>query len=311
MPTIYALQKLLRALLTIWLCVTFVFVVLRLSGDPAATLFPVDLLTPEIRQAFREKLGLDQPIHVQYAEYLRNILSGEFGFSFRDGRPALEVVAERLPRTAELMFISAIVTLIIGLPAGVFAALHRNSFVDRGIMLLSVFGFSVPNFFLGVVLILLFSVALQLLPSSGSGSWAHLVMPIICLSTNWAAIFARFTRSAMLAVLSQDYVRAARARGLSWHEAIRRHAVPNAAIPTVTVLGLYVGGLIVGSVVVESVFAWPGVGRLLVESVANRDLPVVQVIVLLAAASMVFANLMVDLAYGWLDPRIRDAAAAG
>ncbi|GAB5471098.1 MAG: ABC transporter permease [Rhodospirillales bacterium] len=301
------LQKCLRAVITIWLCVTFVFVILRLSGDPAMTILPIDLVTPEVQAEFRDAWGLADSLPVQYWRYFANIFQGDMGFSFRDGRPAIEVVAERLPKTLQLLLISAIVTLALGIPAGIYAALHKSGLGDRSMMLAAVLGYSVPNFFLGVLLILVFSVVLRVLPSSGSGSWEHLIMPVICMSAAWLGIFARFTRSAMLDVLNQDYVRAARARGLLRGAAIWRHALPNAAIPTVTLAGLYLGGLIVNSLVVESVFAWPGIGRLLVDSVANRDLAVVQVIVLLAAVSMVVANLAVDLAYGWLDPRIRDA----
>ena len=301
----FVLQKMLRALLTIWLCVTFVFVILRLSGDPTTTILPMDAVTDEVQALYRQRWGLDEPILTQYLSYFANILRGDLGFSFRDGRDAVTVVAERLPKTLELMLVSAIFTFAIGIPAGIYAALHRNGVADRAVMTLAVFGFSIPNFVLGVLLILLFSVTWRLLPTSGTGSWQHLVMPVICLSTSWAGIFARFTRSAMLEVLNRDYVRAARARGVPWYAAVRRHALPNAAIPTMAVVGIYLGGLIVGSLIVESVFAWPGIGRLLVDSVGDRDLAVVQVIILLAAASMVAANLLIDLAYGWLDPRIR------
>lgn len=304
------LQKCLRALVTIWLCVTFVFVILRLSGDPTMTVLPVDLVTPEVQDHYRAAWGLDEPLPVQYVNYFRNILSGDLGFSFRDGRTAVEVVGERLPKTLQLLLLSAVCTLGIGIPMGVYAALRQNSLGDRGVMLASILGYAVPNFFLGVLLIIVFSVALRVLPSSGSGGWAHLVMPVACMSAAWAGIFARFTRSAMLDVLHRDYVRAARARGLRRAAAVWRHALPNAAIPTVTLTGLYLGGLITNSLVVESVFAWPGVGRLLVNSVANRDLAVVQTIILMAAVSMVVANLLVDLAYGWLDPRVRLGAGS-
>ena len=301
----FALQKIARALVTIWLCVTFVFVILRLSGDPTTTILPLDAITEEARALYRQRWGLDQPIFSQYLNYFGNILRGDLGFSFRDGRDAVDVVAERVPRTLELMLVSAVVTFAIGIPAGVYAALNRNSLADRAVMTVAVLGFSVPNFVLAVLLILLFAVTWRVLPTSGTGTWQHLVMPVICLSTNWAGVFARFTRSAMLEVLGRDYVRAARARGVPWYAAVRRHALPNAAIPIAAVAGIYLGGLIVGSLIVESVFAWPGVGRLLVDAVGDRDLAVVQVIILLAAAAMVTANLLIDLAYGWLDPRVR------
>lgn len=300
----FLLRKLARAGLTIWLCVTFVFIVLRLSGDPATTILPIEIVTPEIEAEFRQKWGLDAPLHSQYAAYFLNVFKGDLGYSFVDGRDAVEVVFERLPKTAELMAISAIFTLLLGIPAGIYAALHRNSTIDRLVMLASVIGFSVPSFFLAVLLILVFSVTLGVLPSSGSETWRHAVLPVFVLATAWSGIFARFVRSAMLDVLSQDYVRAALARGLPWMVAVRRHALPNAAIPTATMLGLFMGGLITGAIIVETVFAWPGIGRLLIDAVGNRDLAVVQVIILLAASSMVLANLLVDLTYGWLDPRV-------
>ena len=300
----FLLRKLARAGLTIWLCVTFVFIVLRLSGDPATTILPIEIVTPEIEAEFRQKWGLDAPLHSQYAAYFLNVFKGDLGYSFVDGRDAVEVVFERLPKTAELMAISAIFTLLLGIPAGIYAALNRNSTIDRLVMLASVIGFSVPSFFLAVLLILVFSVTLGVLPSSGSETWRHAVLPVFVLATAWSGIFARFVRSAMLDVLNQDYVRAALARGLPWMVAVRRHALPNAAIPTATMLGLFMGGLITGAIIVETVFAWPGIGRLLIDAVGNRDLAVVQVIILLAASSMVLANLLVDLTYGWLDPRV-------
>ena len=300
----FLLRKLARAGLTIWLCVTFVFIVLRLSGDPATTILPIEIVTPEIEAEFRQKWGLDAPLHSQYAAYFLNVFKGDLGYSFVDGRDAVEVVFERLPKTAELMAISAIFTLLLGIPAGIYAALHRNSTIDRLVMLASVIGFSVPSFFLAVLLILVFSVTLGVLPSSGSETWRHAVLPVFVLATAWSGIFARFVRSAMLDVLNQDYVRAALARGVPWMVAVRRHALPNAAIPTATMLGLFMGGLITGAIIVETVFAWPGIGRLLIDAVGNRDLAIVQVIILLAASSMVLANLLVDLTYGWLDPRV-------
>lgn len=300
----FLLRKLARAGLTIWLCVTFVFIVLRLSGDPATTILPIEIVTPEIEAEFRQKWGLDAPLHSQYAAYFLNVFKGDLGYSFVDGRDAVEVVFERLPKTAELMAISAIFTLLLGIPAGIYAALHRNSTIDRLVMLASVIGFSVPSFFLAVLLILVFSVTLGVLPSSGSETWRHAVLPVFVLATAWSGIFARFVRSAMLDVLNQDYVRAALARGLPWMVAVRRHALPNAVIPTATMLGLFMGGLITGAIIVETVFAWPGIGRLLIDAVGNRDLAIVQVIILLAASSMVLANLLVDLTYGWLDPRV-------
>jgi len=189
--------------------------------------------------------------------------------------------------------------------AGVIAALNRNSWLDRAIMTLSVVGFTVPSFVMGLVLALVFAVKLKWLPSGGSGTWQHAILPVVTMGMIGAAVIARFTRSAMLEVLGQPYIRTASAKGLSWAGVVVRHALPNAAIPTLTIIGFMVGSLVAGAVVVESIFSWPGVGRLLVGAVANRDLAVVQTILILIGFTMVFANLMVDLAYGWIDPRLR------
>ncbi|MCP8687508.1 ABC transporter permease [Marinobacterium sedimentorum] len=303
MNMLYILKKFSRALLTVLLIVTTVFVVLRLSGDPAIYVLGLDA-DPRALDAFRQQWGLNLPIWQQYLQFLGNCLQGDFGYSYFEERDAITAVLERLPKTLQLMGITGLCTLLIGIPAGIYAALHRNSWIDRLTMLVSVAGFSLPNFVLGIFLILLFSVTWQLLPTSGSGSWQHLVMPVLTMTVAEAAVFARFTRSAMLEVLHQPYMRTARAKGLRWHQAVCRHALPNAAIPLITVVGFFVGTLVAGGVVTETLFAWPGLGRLLVSSVANRDLAVVQIIVMLIACSMVLTNLVIDLLYGWLDPRV-------
>ncbi|MEI6161317.1 MAG: ABC transporter permease, partial [Roseococcus sp.] len=197
------------------------------------------------------------------------------------------------------------IMIILGIPAWIYAALHRNSFADRAVMVLAVAGFTVPSFVLGLLLVLVFAVQLGWLPSGGQDSWRHAVLPVVTLGLGGAAVLARFTRSAMLEVLGQPYIRTASAKGVPWALVVRGHALPNAAIPTVTILGFLVGSLVAGAVVVESVFSWPGVGRLLVVAVGNRDLAVVQAILLLVAFTMVTANLIVDLLYGLLDPRLR------
>lgn len=299
----YLFLKLARALFTVLLIVSTVFVVLRLSGDPAIYVLGLDA-DPRALDAFREQWGLDRPLWQQYLQFLGNCLHGDFGYSYFEERDALAAVLERLPQTLLLMGVTGLCTLLLGIPAGICAALHRNSWIDRLTMLVSVAGFSLPNFVLGIFLILLFSVTWQLLPTGGSGSWRHLVMPVLAMTLAEAAVFARFTRSAMLEVLNQPYMRTARAKGLRWHQVVLRHALPNAAIPLITLVGFFVGTLVAGGVVTESVFAWPGLGRLLVTSVANRDLAVVQIIVMLIACSMVLTNLLVDLLYGWLDPRV-------
>ena len=295
-----------RALLTIVLVVTFAFVVLRLSGDPAMLILNVDAPSAAIA-AFREAWGLDRPLYVQYAAYFGQIIHGDLGQSMRDGRPAAQLVWERLPATLTLAIPALLIKVGLGIPAGVQAALHRGSWTDRLVMAVAVAGFTVPSFVLGLVLVLVFAVQLGWLPSGGNISPLSPVLPVITLGVGGAAVLARFTRSAMLEVLGQPYIRAAMAKGVPWHRVVRGHALPNAAIPTVTIVGFMVGSLMAGAVVVESVFSWPGVGRLLVVAVSNRDLAVVQAVLLLVAATMVMANLIVDLLYGVLDPRLRIA----
>jgi len=308
MPWAFILRKLCRALFTLTAIVTFVFVILRVTGDPASQILGADA-TQEALEAFREKWGLNDPIWQQYLRYVAGLLRGEFGISLVEGNDALEVVLDRLPKTMQLMSVSAIVTLATGIPIGIYAALHRGKLRDRMIMAVGVAAFSTPSFVIGILLILLMSVMLRILPTAGSDTWKHFILPVVTMSTIDAAVFARLTRSAMLEVLTRPYMRTALAKGLPWHVAVRRHALPNAAIPLATIIGLFVGFLIAGGVVTENVFAWPGIGRLLVSSVQSRDSSVVQVIVLMIAASMVTVNLLVDVAYGWLDPRIRQLRA--
>ena len=302
--------RLLRAALTIVMVVTFAFVVLRLSGDPALLILSVDA-PPEAVAAFREAWGLDRPLWVQYLSYFGAILQGDLGQSMRDGRDAIDLVAERIPATLALTLPALALKIGIGIPAGIHAALHRNSATDRVVMVMAVAGFAVPSFVLGLLLVLVFAVQLGWLPSGGQESWRHAILPVITLGVGGAAVLARFTRSAMLEVLGQPYIRTARAKGVPWRSVVRGHALPNAAIPTVTILGFMVGSLIAGAVVVESVFSWPGVGRLLVVAVSNRDLAVVQCILLLVAATMVTSNFIVDLLYGMLDPRLRTTRDGG
>lgn len=300
----YILSRSFRALVTVTIIVSITFVILRLSGDPAIMILGPDA-PPQAIEAFRRNWGLDQPILVQYASYFRAIVQGDLGNSMRDGRPALQLVLSHVPLTLAITVPALLVNLCIGLPAGVLAALYRNTPFDRLIMTVSVLGFTVPSFVMALTLALVFAVWLGWLPSGGSGTWQHVILPVVTLGLIGAAVIARFTRSAMLEVLGQPYIRTASAKGLPWRRVIVGHALANAAIPTMTIIGFMVGSLVAGAVVVESVFSWPGVGRLLVTAVANRDLAVVQVIVLLIGATMVLANLTVDVLYGWVDPRVR------
>ena len=300
----YIATRLVRALVTIFLVLSFAFVILRLSGDPAMLIMSPDA-PPEALEAFRRGWGLDAPLWKQYLGFFMNLLQGNFGQSMRDSSPAMDLVIERIPATLAITLPAFALKLLIGIPAGVFAALHRNSMADRLVMSVSVAGYTIPSFVLGLVLVLIFAVGLGWLPSGGNATWQHAILPIVTLSLGGAAVLARFTRSAMLEVMGQPYIRTASAKGLLWRKVVRGHALPNAAIPTVTVVGFMVGSLIAGAVVVESVYSWPGAGRLLVSAVANRDLAVVQCLLLLVAATMVSANLLVDALYGLIDPRLR------
>jgi peptide/nickel transport system permease protein len=302
----FVATRLLRTLVTVVLVVTFAFVVLRLSGDPAQIIMGADA-PPEAIDAFRTAWGLDEPLWVQYLAYFKAIFTGDLGRSMRDGRDAIVLVLERVPSTLALTLPAFLVKVGLGIPAGIYAALHRNSLIDRSVMALAVAGFCMPSFVLGLLLVLVFAVQLGWLPSGGQESWRHAILPVITLGLGGAALLARFTRSAMLEVLGQPYIRTASSKGLPWPRVVWTHALPNAAIPTVTILGFMVGSLLAGAVVVESVFSWPGVGRLLVVAVANRDLAVVQCILLMVAMTMVAANLVVDILYGVLDPRMRSA----
>lgn len=305
----FYLVKLLRAVLTLLLVVSFVFVILRVSGDPTDILLPDDASADTIAY-YRTAWGLDKPLYEQYVLYVWNVLHGDFGVSLRDNRDALQVVLERVPATLQLGLAALVFSILLGIPLGIFAALHRNSLVDRLTMSFAVLGYAMPHFFLGILFILLFTMSLQWLPSSGSATLWHMIMPVATLGMAAAGTLARFSRSAMLEVLGQSYMRTAKAKGAPHLRRIRWHAMPNAAIPIVTVLGFKIGGLISGALVTETVFAWPGIGRLLVTAVSSRDLPVVQAVVLLVGLTMVTTNLIVDFLYGWLDPRARGIGSA-
>jgi len=300
----FVLSRLLRALITVLAVMTFAFVVLRMSGDPAEVLLGPDV-PQNVIDAFRRQLGLDAPLWQQYLSYLGSIFSGDFGVSMRDRSPAIGLVMERIPATLQLTIPALLLKLGIGIPAGIYAALHRDSAVDRGVIFLAILGFTIPSFVLGLVLVLIFSDSLGVLPSGGMGTWQHAILPAITISIGGIGILARFSRSAMIEVLGQPYIRTASAKGVKWRDVVRGHALPNAAVPIVTIVGFMVGSLIAGAVVVETIFSWPGIGRLLIVSVSNRDLAAVQCILLLIAAVMVVSNLIVDLLYGWLDPRLR------
>jgi ABC-type dipeptide/oligopeptide/nickel transport system permease component len=301
---IYLTRRLLQSLIVL-LGVSFVvFGILFLTGDPALVLLPPESTLEDI-QKFREAMGFNDPFFVQYGRFLAGALRGDFGQSIRHGEPAFHLVIERMPATFQLAGAALAVALALAIPAGIISAVRRNSALDYVSTIVALLGQSMPTFWLGIMLILVFSVQLNLLPSSGRGTFAHLVLPAITLGLFTTARITRLTRSGMLEVLNQDYIRTARAKGVGDPPVVWKHALKNAAIPIVTIVGIELGTLLGGSVITETIFAWPGVGRLSVQAIYNRDYPVVQAAVFLLATTFVLVNLFVDMVYTYLDPRIR------
>ncbi|MBT9161889.1 MAG: nickel ABC transporter permease [Dehalococcoidia bacterium] len=297
-----------RLLLTIPVLIgvsLLVFSMVRLiPGDPATAIAGVHA-TPEFIEQIREEYGLDKPLHIQYSIFMGNLLRGDLGVSARTGRPVTTEIWDTFPNTVELTVASMVIASLIGIGAGVISATKRNSIFDNSSMLVALFGVSIPVFWLGLMLMLLFAVILGWFPATGRGTISHLILPAITLGTASAAIIARMTRSSMLEVLHRDFIITARAKGLREQIVVYKHALKNALIPVVTIIGLQLGTLLGGAVLTETVFAWPGVGRLMVDSIMARDYPVVQGAVLLLALTFVFVNLFVDILYSFLDPRIR------
>ena len=300
----FVLGRIVRALLVLLATVTFVFVVLRVSGDPAQQML-TDQATPEALAAFRANWGLDKSIPEQYLIYVRNAVRCDFGVSLADGRDVYTVISERIPKTLAVTVPAFFLALFIGIPAGIVAALRRDTAADKTVMAGAVLGYSVPNFLLGLIFIFVFAVWLRVLPSSGSSTWQHAILPITTFALFNAAAIARFARSTLIDVLDRPYIAAARTDGVPEWEIILRHALPNAAIPMVTMLGFIVAGLLGGAVLVESVFAWPGLGSGFVRAVNHGDLNVVQAMIILFTAFMVVTNLSVDILYAALNPKIR------
>lgn len=295
--------RILRALLTVAICVSAVFLALRLAGDPADIMLSIDT-PPDVRAHYRELWGLDRPLAEQYLRYLASVVRGDFGLSFADDRPAFAAVIDALPKTVLLGACALLLALLIGMPLGVLAALRHNSAVDRFAMAVAVLGYAIPIFFLGILLILLFALKLRVLPSAGSETLWHLILPVVTLALPLAGRLARFARTATLEVLGKPFIRAARARGVMPLSVILRHALPNAAVPLLMFIGIEIGHILAGSAVVETIFAWPGIGRLLVDSVSTRDLAVVQAVILTVTVVMVAANLLVDILHILIDPRL-------
>ncbi|MCZ7451419.1 ABC transporter permease [Rhizobium rhizogenes] len=302
--TSFIFARVIRAIVVLVFTVTIVFVILRLSGDPAQSMLS-DNAGPEALAAFNEKWGLDRSIPEQYLYYVANAFHGDFGTSFADGRAVFDVIRERIPKTLLLTVSAFFLSLLIGIPVGIIAAVRRESAVDKGVMAGAVLGYSIPNFLLGLVFVFVFAVWLRVLPSSGSSTWNHAILPIATFALFNAAAVARFMRSTLIDVLGQPYIAAARADGIPNWDVILRHALPNAAIPMVTTLGFVAGGLLGGSALIEPVFSWPGLGSGFVNATSTGDLPVVQAMIILFTAFMVAINLTVDVLYAVLNPKIR------
>ncbi len=285
-----------------------VFGLVHLSGDPVLLMVSSDS-PPDVVAKTRHALGFDRPLHVQFTDYVTRAVQGDLGISLRSSRPVGALIRERLPATVELTVAALLIAAAVAIPAGIVSAVKRGSALDRVAMVGAVAGQAVPIFWLALLLITLFGVHLRWLPVFGRGSLAHLVLPAVSLSTVILGRLARLVRSSMLEVLGQDYVRTARAKGVGELRVLAGHALKNAAIPIVTLLGLQFAQLLGGAVVTETIFAWPGIGRLVVEAIFNRDFPVVQGVVLVVSLIFVAVNLLVDLAYAALDPRIRTETA--
>lgn len=300
------LLRIARGIATLWAVLTIVFLLIHLAGNPIAVLAPQQMTDSE-RAALSAALGLNRPILEQYVRYVAGVLHGNLGISYYSNLPAMPLLLSRVPVTLELVGLAIGFATLVGLPLGILAALAPQSLLDRGARLLSVAGSSVPTFFLGILLILVFSVELNLLPSSGAGSLTHFLMPAASLAFFRIALFTRLVRSGLLESLSQGYVRTARAKGLSEIVVVLKHALRPAALPLITVFGLQFGQLFAGAVITETIFALPGMNRMALEALYRLDYPIILSYVLVAALMFVVVNLIVDVLYGVIDPRVRRA----
>jgi len=300
----YIGRRLLQVVPTLLIIVTAVFLMLYVAGDPVVLMLG-DEATPEQIASLREALGLNEPLRVQYGTYLANVLQGDFGMSYRYGLDALPIVLERLPATLMLAASSLIFAVVVSVPLGIWSAVHRGGRLDAVISGLSVLAKAMPNFWLGIMLILLFAVTLKWLPVSGTGSWGHLVLPTIALGTGVSAEITRLVRSSMLDVLGQDFIRTARGKGLSSRVVLYRHALRNVFVPVSSITLLQFTGLLNGALVTEAVFAWPGMGQLLVSSITQRDMAIVQAAVFTVAVMVIVVNLATDVAFKLADRRIQ------
>ena len=302
--TAYVIRRLLQTVLVLFGVTALSFGTMFLSGDPAMAMAGENWTREQLDQ-FRHEMGFDRPWYVQYGDFVSRAVRGDFGTSLRQQQPTFSLIMDRMPNTVRLAALAMVVAVSIGVPLGVIAALRRGTIWDGLLMVVGLTGQAMPPFWLGLLLIMVFAVGLRWLPVAGAGTPQHIILPAITLGTFSAAYIARLARSSMLEVLGQDYVRTARAKGLRGRNVVIRHALRNALIPLVTVVGLQVGSLLGGAIITETIFAWPGVGRLTIDAVNGKDLPLVQACVMVLAATFVLINLLVDLLYTYLDPRIR------
>jgi len=302
----YILRRLLQAILVLFGVLTVVFIILRLTGDPVRLMLGENA-SEETITYMNHELGLDRPLYVQYLAYMGKVARGDFGNSIAQSKPALPIVLGRYPATLRLALLALVYSVVLATIFGIISAIYRYSIFDNAVMFLALFGQSVPNFWLGIMLILIFAVDLGWLPSQGFEGWnpRYIILPMLTLAAPGLARLTRLVRSGMLDVLGQDYVRTARAKGLKESRVVFGHALKNAAIPLVTIIGLDLGVLLGGAVVTEQIFTWPGVGLTVIDAINRRDFPVVQAAVFIIAVTFVLINLVVDLLYTWLDPRVR------
>lgn len=302
--TRYLIRRVLQAILVVWGVSTIVFAMSHLTGDPGALLLPANANAQQLAQ-FKSDMGLDQPLYVQYLKFLGQLARGDLGVSIQRKEPVADLVLARLPQTLKLSGAAFLLSTLIAFPVGIYGATHRGSLGERAVFALTALAQSMPVFWLGLMLILFFGVQLRWLPVAGSDTPLHLVMPAVALSVYSTARNARLLRSSMLEALGNEYVRTARAKGLDERVVVWRHALRNSLIPVITLMGLQLGVLMGGAIVTETVFSWPGVGRLIGDAIAFRDYPLIQGGVLFLSGVFVFANLVVDLVYVAIDPRIR------
>lgn len=300
----FIIRRILQTIPVLFIIILTVFVLVYFAGDPVALMLPEDATEEEV-DTLRAALNLDQPFVVQFGTYIGNLLQGDFGVSFHYDTPALPLVLERMPATIVLTLASMLVGALIAIPLGIWSAMKRNSGIDIAITGASVLGQAIPNFWLGIMLILVFAVNIQIFPVSGNATILHLVLPAITLGTGLAATIARLTRSNLIEVMSQDYVRTARAKGVSRMTLVFRHGLRNSLIPVVTVMAMQTSSLLGGALITEYIFSWPGIGQLLIQAIHTRDMAIIQAATFVIALAVIGMNFLADIAYRMLDPRIK------